>query len=185
MIYPNGHIEVSQLLMMVKSPEYAVYFDQKNSAGHQSDKKQITNVDQLTVALADELLGKGAICYTLTDAYNECHPYAGREAFQIADGSFSWEFHSLNGRHYKIHECSYLGEKPDYAPLEIVLFDGDFNSTCFQIGSWSRKDEGYEFHSCGSRIFDYINGTDLPVIWNAINKADAFLNERFKKEESI
>lgn len=185
MIYPNGHIEVSQLLMMVKSPEYAVYFDQKNSAGHQSDKKQITNVDQLTVALADELLGKGAICYTLTDAYNECHPYAGHEAFQIADGSFSWEFHSLNGRHYKIRECSYLGEKPDYAPLEIVLFDGDFNSTCFQIGSWSRKDEGYEFHSCGSRIFDYIDGTDLPVIWNAINKADTFLNERFKKEESI
>ena len=26
MIYPNGHIDISQLLMMIESPEYAVYF---------------------------------------------------------------------------------------------------------------------------------------------------------------
>ena len=29
MIYPNGHIDISQLLMMIESPEYAVYFESK------------------------------------------------------------------------------------------------------------------------------------------------------------
>lgn len=193
MIYPNGHIDISQLLMMIESPEYAVYFESKDepitatwkkndNIYHSPNKKLLADPMQLPQALADELSGKGCICYTVTDIYNARHPFAGEEIYN-SDKDFLWEYHSLNGRHYKIRNCSYIGEKPKNVPLEIVLFDGDFNSTCFQLGSWSRNDECYEFHSCGSRIFYYVDDVDLPVIWNAIHKADIYLNERFKNEQ--
>lgn len=181
MIYPNNNIEISQLLMMIKSPEYNVYFESKDEH-YPLSRRPLTDPMQLPSALTDELLGKGKICYDITDTYNERHPRAGNEKMRVNDEDFFWEYRSPHDRCYRIQSCTYIGEKPKYIPLELVLFNSDFNSSCFQLGSWSRDDEGYEFHSCGSRIFDNVGGIDLPLIWNAISRADEFLGRRFMLE---
>ena len=98
-----------------------------------------------------------------------------------SNDSFKWEY--VGKKYYKINNCSYLGEPPKHIPLELVQFNGDFNTYCFQLGSWERGKEGYEFHPCGSRMFDYIPKKDLKEVWKGLKKADKFLNERFLHEE--
>ena len=51
-------------------------------------------------------------------------------------------------------------------------------------GVLTEGDDGYEFHSVGSRMFDYIDDEDLNEIWKAIKNADKYLNNRFHKEEN-
>lgn len=100
----------------------------------------------------------------------------------VSNDNFKWEY--VGKKCYEISNCSYLGEPPKHIPLELVQFDGDFNNTpCIQLGSWERDEEGYEFRSCGSRMFDYIPKKDLKKVWKGLKKADKFLNERFLHEE--
>ena len=194
MICPNGHITISKLIQMVNSEDYAVYFEpndepadwdwRKNGVYHSPHRKPITSTVELHSALKEELNKKGTICYDYMPSYIYKHPFEG-EAKTYVKEEFFWEYQShYSKRCYKICKCSYLGEEPEHVPLEIVCFEGDFNSSCFQIGSWSRDKEGYEFHSCGSRLFENVDNEDLPVIWNAIHKADEFLAKRFKEESS-
>ena len=75
-------------------------------------------------------------------------------------------------------------EKPKNVPLSLNMFDVDFEGTSFVIGTWERDDEGYEFRSVGSRMFDYVDDEDLNEIWKAIKNADKYLNNRFHKEEN-
>ena len=84
-----------------------------------------------------------------------------------------------------IRDCAYLnGYEPKYKSLELNCYENGFNGTCFTIGSWKRDyKDGYEFKSCGSRLFEYIKPEDLEVIFNAIKAADKYLNERFQNEE--
>ena len=63
------------------------------------------------------------------------------------------------------------------------MFDDNFEGSCFVIGTWERDDEGYEFRSVGSRMFDYVDDEDLNEIWKAIKNADKYLNNRFHNEE--
>ena len=63
------------------------------------------------------------------------------------------------------------------------MFDVDFEGTRFVIGTWERDDEGYEFRSVGSRMFDYVDDEDLSEVWKAIKNADKYLNDRFHNEE--
>ena len=192
MICPNGHIDNARLLRMVQSDEYAVYYEpndepkdwdwRKDGIYRSPNRVYIATPSQLADAMLDEFEGKGSICYDTTEAYTLHHPYEGEERSYVKE-EFFWEYHShYSKRCYKICNCSYLGEKPKHVPLEIVCFEDDFNSSCIQIGSWDRDGEGYEFHSCGSRLFENVDIRDLPIIWNAIHKADEFLAERFRKE---
>jgi hypothetical protein len=93
---------------------------------------------------------------------------------------FFWKYSGDNN--YAIRNCTYLFDTPKYIPLELVKYNKDFTN-CFQLGSWSRTDEGYEFSSCGSRMFDEnISDKDLLIVWKALSLADKYLNERFEVE---
>jgi hypothetical protein len=75
------------------------------------------------------------------------------------------------------------GYEPKHIPLCLECFENGFNGTCFTIGSWERDEEGYEFRSVGSRMWQYIDEEDLPIIYKAIAAADSYLNNRFANEE--
>lgn len=98
------------------------------------------------------------------------------------ESRFQWSY--SGEKNYRISECSYITSPPKYIPLEVVCFEGDFDTSCLQIGSWERRDDfGYEFHSCGSRLFKFISKKDLKEVWKGIKRADKFLNARWQKEE--
>lgn len=98
------------------------------------------------------------------------------------ESRFQWSY--SGEKNYRISECSYIMNPPKYIPLEIVCFEGDFDTSyCFQIGSWKRDNHGYEFHSCCSRLFNCISKKDLKEVWKGLKKADKFLNARWQKEE--
>ena len=128
--------------------------------------------------------GEGHIIYDITKTYYANHPYEGEEVKHVEE-TCVWQYTSLFGRKfsYKVRPCSYLGESPKYVPLEIVCYDNGFNDSCFQIASWERSNEGYEFHSCGSRLFDYVEEEDIPRFWSIIKEVDKFLAKRFAQEK--
>jgi hypothetical protein len=176
MIYPNGSTEIRKLLKMIHSDEYEVWYE-ANSA----HRKRITTQEDLVWAINEEFSGNGKICYDITKEYCKKHPVNNEVRKEITENSFEWEY--AGKKNYKITTCTYLGETPKHIPFELVQFDSDFNSSCFQLGSWERNKEGYEFHSCGSRMFDYIPKKDLKEVWKGIKKADKFLNAKFLNEE--
>ena len=173
MIYPNGLIEVNYLLKLVESDEYNVFYDTNKY------KKLIIDKEELAFAVSNEILGNGRICYEITDKYFERNPLPDEQKLEITD-DFSWKY--AGEKNYKICKCSYLGKSPKYPSLELIQFEGDFNSSCFTLGYWQRSDEGYEFKSCGSRMFEHIDEKDLPVIWEALKKADEYLEKKFARE---
>ena len=196
MICPNGNLSLNRLKKLVYSNEYDVYFEpndepenwdwRKNGIYHSPNRYLIETIDQLQSALKKEINDEGSIIYDITPEYSLKHPYDGESKSYIKE-EFFWEYASQYGEKkcYKICNCSYLGEAPKYVPLELVQFDGDFNSTCFQLGSWERDGEGYDFHFCGSRMFEYICEEDLPIIWEALKKADDYLKARFREEINV
>lgn len=182
MICPNGYIDIRQLKKMIYSPEYDVWFVRKGENWATGLKQKITTKASLADAIKKELDEEGSIYYDTTDVYSLNHPCEGEERYN--SDSFEWEYCSFFSKKcFKICECSYLGKPPKHPSLEIVCFDSDFNSPCFQIGSWNRDDEGYEFKSCGSRLFEFIDEGDLPIIWKAIKRTDKYLADRFRCQE--
>ena len=194
MIYPNGSIELNKLKRMINSKDFIVYYEEntkepcdwdwKKDGIFHGSKYPIHNEDELISCASRELKGEGTICYDITDEYYKKHPYEGESCTYIKE-SFFWEYSSHNGKKlcYKICECSYWGKSPKNVPLELVCFEDGFENTCFQIASWERDDEGYEFKSCGSRLFEYVDEEDLREVWKAIKKADEWLNQRFLNED--
>lgn len=193
MIYPNGTVLVSKLREMVYSKEYTVWFEPNDQPADWDWKSQgfyrsphrtkITTQADLLEAIKKEYDKEGRIIYETTDIYYVNHPYEGEEVKHIEE-TFIWQYTSKFGRKlsYKVCPCSYLGESPKHIPLEIVCYEDGFNGSCFQICSWGRDNEGYEFHSCGSRLFDYVEKEDVPRLWNIIKEIDDFLAKRFKQE---
>lgn len=186
MICPNGLIEIDKLKKMIKSDEYVVYLEphdepedwdfRKNGIYHSPNRTQIKSIKELTSALEAELKGKGTIVYDITENYSKKHPYIGEQKTYVRE-EFFWEYHSNFGkkRCYKICPCTFLGGDSD-GSLEIVCYEDGFNSNCFQIGRWDKTKDGYVFQSCHSRLFNYIEEEDIPTIWEALKKANEFLN---------
>jgi hypothetical protein len=185
MIYPNGTTELKRLLDMVYSKYYDVWYDPYDGLKDSPNKIRITTKQDLLKAIENEYDKKGTICYDLTDDYINAHPLPGETSedicSEVGNSHFKWEF--AGKKNYMICNCSYLGREPEYVPLELVQFYDDFNSSCFQLCSWERDKEGYEFHSCGSRMFEEIPEEDLKTIWEGLQKADQYLNERWLHEE--
>jgi len=186
MIHPNGSIELRRLLDMVYSKDYDVWYESyEETHSKLPSRTKITTKSALVQAISDEYDKKGSIVYDITDNYRNSHPLPGETKEDICseagNSHFRWEFAGKNN--YAIFNCSYLGEPPEHIPLELVQFYDDFNSSCFQLGSWERDKEGYEFHSCGSRMFECIPKKDLKKIWEGLKKANQFLNARWQYEE--
>ena len=185
MIYPNGSIEIKRLRDMISSKDYVVWYDPYDGNRDSPNKIKITTQAALLEAIEKQFNKEGTICYDITEEYFKGHPLPGevREDIcsEVGNSHFKWQFSGK--KNYEICSCSYLGDPPKYVPLELVQFDGDFNTCCFQLGSWERDKEGYEFHSCGSRMFEYIPKKDLKYVWTGIKKADKFLNARWQHEE--
>ena len=194
MIYPNGSIELNKLKRMINSNEFIVYYEEntkepcnwdwtKDGIFH-GNKIPIKTEDELIDYVAKELKDEGTICYDITDEYYTKHPYEGEEVTYVKP-MFFWEWQSPNTKKcYSIKESCYLSEKPKNIPLSLNMYDNNFENGCFVIGTWERDDEGYEFRSIGSRMFDYIADEDLKNIWKAIKDADKYLNDRFHNEEN-
>ena len=194
MIYPNGSIELNELKRMINSKDFILYYEEKTKQPvgwdwtkdgiFHGNKYPINDEEELISCINKELKGEGRICYDVTEEYYRKHPYEGEEVIYVKPRVF-WEWQSYNTKKcYSITESSYLGEKPKNVPLSLNMFDVDFEGTRFVIGTWERDDEGYEFRSVGSRMFDYIDDEDLNEIWKAIKNADKYLNDRFHKEEN-
>lgn len=182
MVCPNGCVDIRQLKKMIDSPEYNVWFVNKGENWTTSSKQKITTNSSLTDAILKELNDEGSIYYDTTDVYSLNHPCEGED--RCKPNSFEWEYCSFfSKRCFRICECAYIGKPPKYPSLEIVCFDLGFTSPCFQIGSWVRNDEGYEFKSCGSRLFEFIDERDLPIIWKAIKRTDEYLADQFRCQE--
>lgn len=184
MVQPNGLVLINELLDFVESPEYVVYFE-FNVEG--TDKIEVKNRFDLINAISDELAGKGHILYDFTEVFWSNHPRIGDWKYDVNNDNFSWEYFSLHsGKRYAIQECSYLSDeyKPKVGkiPLELVCFDKIHTKLCWQIARWDKDNDGYyNFQSCGSRLFeDIIDDYDLKIIWNAIHKADDWLNYKNK-----
>lgn len=195
MVYPNGSTSLNKLQRMVESEDFLVYYEpndeppdwdwKKNGIYHSPNRIEITDEATLVESIRMEFSGEGRICYTATDEYFKKHPYDGEEVCYIKE-EFFWEYSSLNGKRYcyKICPCTYLkGYEPKHIPLCLECFENGFNGSCFTIGSWERDKEGYEFRSVGSRMWQYIDEEDLPIIYKAIAAADSYLNGRFASEE--
>lgn len=193
MIYPNGSIELNKLKKMINSKDFIVYYEEntkqpvgwdwtKDGIFH-GNKYPIDDEEELISCINKELKDEGRICYDITEEYYRKHPHEGEEAIYVKP-RFFWEWQSHNTKRcYSITESSYLGEKPKNVPLSLNLFDDDFEGCCFVIGTWKRDNEGYEFRSVGSRMFDYVDDEDLNEIWKAIKNADKYLNDKFHSEE--
>ncbi|MBR6610702.1 MAG: hypothetical protein IKK93_00450 [Campylobacter sp.] len=193
MICPNGTLSLKQLYDMVYSKDYVVWYepndepsdwDWKTKGFYRSPNKiKITTQAALLDAFRKEYDKEGRIVYDLTDTYFSNHPYEGEEVKHVKE-TFDWQYASPFGNKYcyKICSCSYLGEPPKFIPLEIVCYENGFNDSCFTIGHWDRDDEGYEFHSVGSRLFKYVHEKDVELIWKIIKEADDFLAKRYKEE---
>ena len=193
MICPNGTTPVSKLREMVYSKEYEVWFEPNDQPEdwdwktqgfyHSPHKIKITTQADLIESINKEYNGEGHIIYDITKTYYANHPYEGEEVKHVEE-TFVWQYTSLFGRKlsYKVCPCSYLGEPPKHIPLEIVCYEDGFKGPCFQIASWERDSEGYEFHSCGSRLWDYVEEEDIPRFWNLIKEVDEFLAKKFKQE---
>lgn len=193
MIYPNGSIELNKLKRMINSKDFILYYEEKTKQPvgwdwtkdgiFHGNKYPIDNEEELISCISKELKNEGRICYDVTEEYYRKHPCEGEEVIYVKP-RFFWEWQSYNTKKcYSITESSYLGEKPKNVPLSLNMFDNNFEGSCFVIGTWERDDEGYEFRSVGSRMFDYIDDEDLNEIWKAIKNADKYLNNRFHNEE--
>ena len=194
MIYPNGSIKLNELKRMINSKDFILYYEEKTKEPvgwdwtkdgiFHGNKYPIDNEEELISCINKELKNEGRICYDITKEYYRKHPYEGEEIIYVKP-KFFWEWQSHTTKKcYSITESSYLGEKPKNVPLSLNMFDVDFEGSCFVIGTWERDDEGYEFRSVGSRMFDYVDDEDLNEIWKAIKNADKYLNDRFHKEEN-
>ena len=193
MIYPNGSIELNKLKRMINSKDFILYYEEKTKQPvgwdwtkdgiFHGNKYPIDNEEELISCISKELKNEGRICYDVTEEYYKKHPYEGEEVIYVKP-RFFWEWQSYNTKKcYSITESSYLGEKSKNVPLSLNMFDDNFEGSCFVIGTWERDDEGYEFRSVGSRMFDYVDDEDLNEIWKAIKNADKYLNNRFHNEE--
>ena len=193
MIYPNGSIELNKLKRMINSKDFILYYEEKTKQPvgwdwtkdgiFHGNKYPIDNEEELISCISKELKNEGRICYDVTEEYYRKHPCEGEEVIYVKP-RFFWEWQSYNTKKcYSITESSYLGEKPKNVPLSLNMFDNNFEGSCFVIGTWERDDEGYEFRSVGSRMFDYVDDEDLNEIWKAIKNADKYLNNRFHNEE--
>lgn len=193
LIYPNGFIELNKLKRMLNSKDFILYYEEnakepinwdwrKDGIFH-GNKYPIHNEEELISCINKELKNEGTICYGFTEEYYRKHPCEG-ESVTYVKPRFFWEWQSHNTKKcYSITESNYLGEKPKHTSLSLNMFDDDFEGCCFVIGTWERNDEGYEFRSVGSRMFDYVDDEDLSEVWKAIKNADEYLNERFHNEE--
>ena len=193
MIYPNGSIELNKLKRMIDSKDFILYYEEKTKEPvgwdwtkdgiFHGNKYPIDNEEELISCINKELKDEGRICYDITKQYYRKHPHEGEEIIYVKP-KFFWEWQSHTTKKcYSITESSYLGEKPKNVPLSLNMFDVDFEGSCFVIGTWERDDEGYEFHSVGSRMFYYVDDEDLSEVWKAIKNADKYLNDRFHDEE--
>jgi hypothetical protein len=193
MIYPNGSLSLQQLSKMLNSDEYIIYFEPNDEPEdwdwrhkgfwRSPNRVQLVNTNELFWALESEYNKQGSIIYDMTENYFKNHPYEGEEVSHV-DTTFNWQYSSPYGKKYcyKICPCTYLGEAPKHIPLEIVCYDNGFKGSCFQIGSWTRDKEGYEFRSCGNRLWKYVDEKDIPVIWNILKEVDEFLAKKFLEE---
>ena len=171
------------ILYNKKKTKQPVGWDWTKDGIFHGNKYPIDNEEELISCINKELKDEGRICYDITEEYYRKHPHEGEEIIYVKP-KFFWEWQSHTTKKcYSIIESSYLGEKPKNVPLSLNMFDVDFEGTSFVIGTWKRDDEGYEFRSVGSRMFDYVDDEDLSEIWKAIKNADKYLNDRFHNEE--
>lgn len=196
MICPNGNVTIDSLIKMVNSKEYVVYFEpfdepvdwdwKKNGFYRSPNRTEIKTKNDLLKYIEKEYDKEGRIIYDITEKYYQTHPYVGESRSYIRE-TFEWEYSSPYGKKcsYHITECKYIGEPPEHIPLELLCCENGLNESCITIGYWDRDDEGYEFKSCGSRLFSYVCDEDLPEVWKAIKEADKYLNTRFQTEDHI
>lgn len=193
MIHPNGSIDLRRLKKLLDSKEFELYFEEyeeepkgwdwKKNGIFRGNMTKIEDENSLIDSINKEMKGEGSICYDVTEEYYKKHPYEGENVTYVKP-KFFYEWKSpYTKKCYSITESSYLGTPPKNVPLSLNLFDDDFESCCIAIGSWQRNNEGYEFRSIGSRMFEFVADEDLSEIWKAIKHADKYLNDRFYNEE--
>ncbi len=194
MWYPNGSYRLDQLIRDFKSGDFDFYLEKNEeppkdwniSKGfYRGPRTPIKTIEELKDAVLKDMGTEYTICIDTRPSYHEKHPFEGEEKSYVRE-VFKWEYASPYGKKYcyAIRDCAYLpGYEPKYKPFSLDCYEDGFKGTCFTIGSWERDKEGYEFHSCGNRLFNYIEPEDLERIFNAVKAADEYLNERFHNEE--
>lgn len=189
MIYPNGTVELRKLIDMVNSEDYAVYVEDRKDEPEDWNWREkgiwrgtltsIRNREDLDKWIVPILHGEVNLCYDLTPEYTRKHPCSG-ESFTYVKPTFVFEYSGKANWAIKETDTYYNsnGERVKGTTLELLKYEGEFNSTCFVVGSWNLDKEGYEFRSIGDRIFQYIDLEDLPTIWKGLVAADTYLNRR-------
>ena len=179
-------MNLNRLKRIVESNKYNVWFEDSTQEPKdwnwrkdgiwRGELTPIKSVDDLPKFIEKELKGEGSICYDMSEEYYEVHPHVGESAFRTKP-SLRWEWQSYDTKKcYSIQECSYLGRKPKNPSFELNCFENGFEGNCFSIAIWDYGDEGYEFRSVGSRLFDNVAYEDLSEIWKIVKKVDTWLN---------
>lgn len=190
-IYAHGTLPLYQIKKILDSKDAVLYFEENEKEPEgwnwleqgffHGKSTEIKDVSEAVKYIEKELNGEGSLYYELLDSYFDKvpNPYDIKES----KDPFTWTFN--DGKYiYKIVESTYLpGYTPEHPSLSLEMVKVGVGESAMSIGSWTRDcEEGYEFRSIGSRLFDKVPEDCVEIIWSGIKKADAYLAERFKKE---
>lgn len=189
MIYPNDLIDLYKLKKMVSSPLFDVYVEDVAEAPKDWDWTTqgiyrgklhfVKDMEDLESWISKILAGKVQICYEPNSLYFEKHPHTGEHCRYVKP---RFEFQYSGANNYAIKEFK-TKVKSEERSLEVLRYENDFEGTCYVIATWDVTDEGYEFRSIGSRLFE-VPSEDFQTLWDGIKEADKYLrNECLKGKE--
>jgi len=99
--------------------------------------------------------------------------------------NFNWKFghFQITTVHEKYDDKNhcYDVESPirKNCPIELLKWSEDFDY-CWVVAWFRKTDEGYEFLSIGSRLFDEISEDEISEIWRQLKAASKILNEYYE-----
>ena len=93
---------------------------------------------------------------------------------------FCWKF-----KNYELRACpkrlARLSDDERNETIDFVMWNTDSTGKryCFSLAYWRRDNEGYFLKFVGDRPFQYIASEDVPIVWTALQVAQAMLDKFF------
>lgn len=193
MIYPNDLIDFHKLKKMVNSPLFDVFvedvveapkdWDWTTQGIYRGTLHSVKDMEDLKSYLSKILTGEVQICYEPNSLYFEKHPHVG-EHCRYVNPRFEFQYSGINNYVIKEFKTKVKSRDPeerkDVISLDVLRYENDFEGTCYTIATWDVTDEGYEFRSIGSRLFE-VPSEDFQTLWEGINEADKYLCSEYLK----
>ena len=91
---------------------------------------------------------------------------------------FNWKYKDYELRAVPKYLARFNEEEENVTIDFLKWYDDEDGRYCFSLGYWKRtKDEGYCFKMVGDRMFRFVEGEDLKVIWEMLRMAQCTLDD--------